>query len=414
MPGMDTRPDDEAAGLLDGLEGEAREQRIALLEELREAGAEEREIADAVADGRLALLPAERALTGEQRYSQIEIAEQSGVPVEVLAAQRRALGLAAGEPDAREHGDDDLEAAKRVRVFLDAGIEAEEIAEMARVMAMSMSQFAAANREVVGQMFGVEPGSVASELEIARRVEGLTLALTPLIGPTLEYAYKLQLREQLRHAAIDFSGTAGETDEAGEEMAVAFADLVGFTRLGERLPPEQLGRLTGRLGQLAAEVATGPVRLIKLIGDAAMLGSANPEALVAATLELVEAVDREGEDFPELRAGIALGPLVSRGGDLYGRTVNLASRVTGVARPGTVLVSSEVSEALEGRFQFSDAGHKRLKGIEHPAHLFRCRALEPAGEGGPQPDESEATEQDADEPEADSDDGRHRRRRRRR
>ena len=82
------------------------------------------------------------------------------------------------------------------------------------------------------------------------------------------------------------------------------------------------------------------MRLVKTIGDAVMLVSAEAEPLVAQSLDLVAAAAAEGDQFPVLRAGIATGPTLPQSGDYYGRSVNLASRVTGIARPGSVLVDT--------------------------------------------------------------------------
>ena len=92
-------------------------------------------------------------------------------------------------------------------------------------------------------------------------------------------------------------------------------------------------------------------------------------------LSLSAAVDAEGEDFPQVRAGVAAGPAVERDGDLYGHAVNVASRVTGIARPGSVLATEEVRAALEDGFSWSFAGERRVKGIGE-VKLFRVRALE--------------------------------------
>lgn len=368
--------DFESEGLLAGLSGEHRRSREALLERLVADGVELEDLREAVAQGRLAMLPVERVLAGEEAYTPREVADQSGVPLETLDKQWRALGMVVGDPDERTRTADDLEAARRVRQFLDAGLDTGGLLETARVMSMSMSQVAAANRQMTGEQFGEDGDGGEGELELAERLEALAVGLTPMIGPSLEHIYKLQLREQLRHVAID-AGSAEPGEDAGvERMAVAFADLVDFTRLGERLPPEEFGKITRRFSELAGEVAAGPVRLVKLIGDAAMLASGDEAALVSATLALVDLVDREDESFPALRAGAATGGVLPRGGDLYGRTVNLASRLTGVARPGSALVSKELAERLDGRFEFSDAGSKRLKGIKESVRIFRVRELE--------------------------------------
>ena len=114
--------------------------------------------------------------------------------------------------------------------------------------------------------------------------------------------------------------------------------------------------------------------------------------LARAVLELLELVEAESDDFPGVRAGISWGAAVSRGGDLYGRPVNLASRLTGVARPGSLLAAAEPIDPLEGAesLSLSDAGHKRLKGIDGAVHIYRVRYAdlddrEPEDEpGGPE------------------------------
>ena len=157
-------------------------------------------------------------------------------------------------------------------------------------------------------------------------------------------------------------------------IAVAFADLVGFTRLGEAVPPEELENLAHRLANLAHEVVVPPVRFIKTIGDAVMLVSTDSVALLRTVLELLDAAENF-DDFPQLRSGLASGSAVSRAGDWFGSPVNLASRVTGVARPGSVLVSESVREAIgrPTRFSWSFAGGRHLKGVKSEVKLFRAR-----------------------------------------
>ena len=373
----------EGEGLLDGVEGAAREARAKLLGELLAAGADLEELREAVAQGRLALIGVERALAGEERYTPRRVAELAGVDREVLEAQWRALGMVVDDPDQASLGAEDLEAAKRIRGFLDAGLEPAGIEEVARVMAMAMSQVAAANRQMVVEALNREGDLGAEdELETAHRLEALAEALVPMVGPALEHVYKMQLREQLRHAAVDDPALGSAEDGGGETMAIGFADLVGFTRLGEQLPVEEFGAISSRFGELASEVATGPVRLVKLIGDAVMLASSDPEALARSLLGLIDLADEEGEGFPAVRAGLGLGPVLPRGGDFYGRTVNLASRITGVARPDSLLVSEPAREALDGGFSLSDAGTKKLKGIDVPVRIFRCRDADEDGESG--------------------------------
>jgi adenylate cyclase len=148
---------------------------------------------------------------------------------------------------------------------------------------------------------------------------------------------------------------------------------VDFTKLGEHLPPEELGGVAGELAEMAGQVAQGSVKLVKTIGDAAMLVAPDNEALVDAAIELVARADEAREGFPQLRAGVARGQALNRAGDWYGSPVNVASRVTSVARPGSVLVTGEAREGLDGAFDWSFAGRRKLKGVKGEVPLYRAR-----------------------------------------
>jgi adenylate cyclase len=159
------------------------------------------------------------------------------------------------------------------------------------------------------------------------------------------------------------------------ETVVCFVDLVGFTSLGAHLGAEELGAVATKLADLAADLARPPVRLVKTIGDGAMFVSLEAAPTVATALALVDAA--EEADLPSLRAGVALGPAFSRAGDWYGNTVNLASRVTGVARPGSVLATQQVRDDTPDDFSWSFAGRFKLKGVPDPVALHRARRAEP-------------------------------------
>ena len=125
-------------------------------------------------------------------------------------------------------------------------------------------------------------------------------------------------------------------------------------------------------------MAQQPVRLVKTIGDAAMLSCPEPAPLIDAALRLIEAADIEGEQFPQLRAGVTMGPALSRAGDWFGRPVNLASRVTQVARPGSLLAEREVRRSVGDVYHWSYAGERRLRGVREPVALYRARRLSAA------------------------------------
>ena len=219
-----------------------------------------------------------------------------------------------------------------------------------------------------------------SEQELASSYAEAAARLYPLLDPLLSNLLALHLRHSTESEVVSALERSGGHLPGSRAVGICFADLVGFTRLGEEVPADELGRLAVRLEALASEIVAPPVRLVKTIGDAAMLASVETEPLLEAALDLLAAADAEGEEFPQLRAGAARGEAVPRAGDWFGRPVNLASRITSVARPGSLLVEQEVREAAGERFRWSFAGERRLRGIRQPVHLYRARRLgDPAG-----------------------------------
>jgi len=369
-------PDFAAEGLLRGLRGREREARLDLLRQLHQAGVPLEELKTAAEEDRLALLPVELVLAREGKYSAREIAEETGQDVEAIRRQRQALGLPmVADLDAKAFTEDDLQAAQRATAFAKAGFPEEATLEVSRVIGEATSRVAAAIRNLVNESL-LRPGD--TERDVGLRYAEVARETAPLLGPVLEYVLNQHLVEQIRDDVISRAELqAGQILPDARDMAVCFADLSGFTRLGEVAPVEKVGAVAGRLAALASEVAGGPVRLVKTIGDAAMLVSQEPAALVEAALGLVDAAEAEGEDFPPLHAGIALGPVVSRGGDWYGHSVNVASRIAAIAWPGSVLCDKAVHDAAAEAFRWSSAGERRLKGVKRPVRLWRARRLAP-------------------------------------
>jgi adenylate cyclase len=360
-----------AEGLLDDLEGEAREARQALLQELAAEGASLEELREAVAAGRLSLLPVERALAGDgRRYTAREIAEISGVDLELLRRFSAALGVPYTDPDEPRGTEADLEAARRMKAFRDAGLPEDGMLQVARTIGMGTARIAEANRELVIRTLA-QPGD--SEHDLALRFATAAEFMLPLLGPTVVHALQANMLEQIRRDVIGAANLASGEIGGAVELTICFADLVEFTRLGEEIAPEELGLVAGRLEEMATAVAEPPVRLVKTIGDAVMLVATEAEPLVTASLALIAAAEAEGEEFPWLRAGLASGPTLPQSGDYYGRSVNLASRITGVARPGSVLLDAATHDAAGEGFAYTFIGERRLKGIDSKVKLFRAR-----------------------------------------
>ena len=317
----------------------------------------------------------ERELGGEMKYTARDLAEKTDLPLEFITRQRQVLGLSRPEPDARLLGDADLEALKKLKQLLEAGIPEEAVNETAVVIGEAMARVADASRQVVGRAI-VRPGD--TERDLGLRAAEASRALVPLMVEQLDYIYRLHLLEQLRNTVIDQATLDSGELPGSQHVTVAFADLVGFTKLGEGLAPEELGGVVTRLTDMAVEATEPPVRLVKTIGDAAMIAGPEPAEVVAAVLRIVAMAEAEGNDFPSIRSGVAAGPALERAGDWYGSPVNVASRITGVARPASVLATEDVREATEELFRWKPAGRKKLKGVKGQTPLFRARPLREA------------------------------------
>ncbi len=361
-----------AEGLLDGLEGEARAERLALLEQLAAEGVPLTELRRTTASGTIIFLPADRVIVGDERYTAAEVSRMSGVEEDFLVKARQAMGLPVPDPGEAFYTEAEVESAKRTLLAREAGISDEEILELLRVLGRGLSQ-AAESLRLLPLKLVLEPG--LSERDLAGRYAQAAAALYPMVDPLISNVLALHLRHTAQSEVISALERRGGQLPGSREIAVCFADLVGFTRLGEEVAPEELGHLAVRLEALASEVAAPPVRLVKTIGDAAMLASPEPEPLLDAALRLIDAADAEGEDFPQLRAGAALGRALPRAGDWFGRPVNLASRITQIARPGSLLAEREVRETARAAYRWSYAGERRLRGIREPVPLFRARPL---------------------------------------
>ncbi len=368
--------DFEREGLLDGLAGAERAERLMLLEQLSGEGVPVEELRRHTARGTLVFLAAESAIAGTERHTAAEVADLAGVDVGFLLAARRAMGLPVPGPEDRSYVQADIEAVRTAAVAGDAGISEEEMFEVIGTLGRGLSRSAEAMRALALRLV-LEPG--IGEHELARRYALAAAELGPLLSPLVMNLLTVHLREVAESEALSAADRAAGRLPGSREMTVCFADLVGFTRLGAHVEPHELSRLAMRLEELAGDVCEPPVTLVKTIGDAAMLTSAEPAPLIQAALTLIDLAEREGERFPALRAGIAIGPALSRAGDWFGQPVNLASRITPVARPGSVLAEGVVRGRVSGAYRFSFAGEHRLHGVHELVALYRVRRSADAG-----------------------------------
>ncbi len=359
----------EAEGLLEGLTDDAaRDARRALLDKLHDDGVPVEELRQAVAEQRLALLPVERLLGSEARYTARDIADQSGLDLDWFQAQRRALGLAVPDPDERVYGETDLESAKLGRQYREVGLPEEDAMEAQRVLGRGMARYAESVRDLVGQTFLQAGTDEARAGEPARARH-----------PDPDAARRAVARVRLQHAHARGVAAGGRDRRAARHRADGRPRHRGRVRRPRRLhraggdDPVGGARQRRRAAVAAGrggDRAPGPDRQgDRRRGDARLAGAGL--RWCESTLRLVEASDG-AEGLPAIRAGVAYGPAVNRWGDWYGSTVNVASRLTERARPASVLATENVRDAADG-FLWSYAGEKKLKGLSAPLRTYRAR-----------------------------------------
>ena len=364
-------PDIEALGLLDDLQGRARQERAELIEWLLARGFDVDQIRGEFSP---MLLPAIR-LIGDDGVlvSPREISESSGVSLELLQRLHRAAGLVgADDPDARLQSRADAESVVAAARLVDVGLDPQQVVLIVRMLMDGLTGAAVSMRQAALHAL-LHPG--ATELELAQALEALTHHAEPILGPMVDALLKLALRHSVETEAINAVERTAGTLPGARKVAVAFADLVGFTRLGEQMPPEDLGLLAFRLADLAHDVVASPVQFVKTIGDAVMLVCSDPLKLLVTVLDLVDAA--AAEDFPRLRVGLAFGHAINRAGDWYGSPVNLASRVTGAAPASTVRVTEPARRAIgdPAGIEWSAPEARHLKGIRGEVLIYGARRV---------------------------------------
>jgi adenylate cyclase len=358
-------------GLLDGLDESACDERAELVTWLLEQGFSLEQIRAEVAP---MLMPAHRELGADARYvSERDVSATHGIDLAVLQGIERALGLPRlDDPDAALLLQADADAALRLQELIDVGLDPGQVLLMIRRLSEGISRAVPAFRYSTISAI-MRPGM--TELEVAKAHEEMVRAVIPLLGPMIRDILFVQLRRVLEGEAVNATErAAGVALPGARQLAVAFADMVEFTRLGEAVPPEELVGLVELLADLAREVVNPPVRLVKTIGDAVMLVSSDAVKLLDTTLRLLETAAAD-ETLPKLRIGIASGWAVSRARDWFGSPVNVASRVTNVAEPGTILLEGEARAAIGDApgYAWSFVGAHALKGVEGETKLFRVQ-----------------------------------------
>jgi adenylate cyclase len=293
-----------------------------------------------------------------------EAAQRAGVDVEVARRSLRAVGLADREPQVPYLDERDVEGLRAFKALLDMGTPLDEMVAMGRAYGQAMSRLGDAEASIFRKYFlrpllesGARPDQVAGVIEpIGENVLRMTDAL-------LHNARRTHLATALREAAA--TGVRGGT----ERLAVAFVDLVGFSGLSGSLEDQSLSELVTAFEDLAggACVDTG-ARMVKVIGDAVMLVSTQPERVLAAARHVVQGA-RHHAHLPAARAGIDIGETITLAGDYFGEPVNIAARMTAFAEPDSLAVSRAFKDAINDD-NATPLGRHALKGVGE-VEIFR-------------------------------------------
>jgi adenylate cyclase len=356
----------QAHGLLDGVDGDAREQREALLEHLARGGVPLAELRQAVEQGRLALLPVERALAGEDRYTCRELAERVGMDVDDLRGDLLNLGFSVPPSEEEAFDEHDLAAACAIAAFRDAGLDGAGLRGVGRVLGQCLRAAASASRELIAEN-GLQPGD--GEHDLGVRYAQLAEALAPELQTLVASALRVHLREGVRQDVV--SEAQRQTGRLPEtvSMSVAFADLAHFTTLTRSSTPSRVAAIADRFAELVTATAQPPVYVVKLLGDGALIAAPDASALVATLLGLGDGLAADPLDMPDLHGGVASGDVVARRGDLYGNPVNLAARLCQLAEPGCLLADEQTRRAAPD-LAWGAAHDVEVQGFDRPVSVF--------------------------------------------
>lgn len=292
-------------------------------------------------------------LDGPRRYARKQVAQLSGVPSELSQRLWISLGFPAGaDPEAVEFTEGDVRAVrnfKSLQALADVDVRRQQAA--ARTLGQSMARLAEWQVDLVAEEITNRTRSMIAA-DPALDHEEAARAATDEVVSALQ---QLQAYAWRRHLAAALARSmAGEgTGETLRELAVGFADMVGYTRLTRHLDPDELTELLESFETITTDAITANGGwVIKNVGDEVMFAAETPVAASRIALAIQEATI-DARSTPELRVGLAYGQVLQRFGDLYGSVVNTAARLTGVARPGTVLVDDGMAARLEERHEFA-------------------------------------------------------------
>ena len=342
---------------------------------LRERGHSLASIRHAAENGRLAFGYIEDLFPSEDgEYTLEDAARETGLEPALIERIWQSIGFPSG--DQASMTEDDLQLLRYVAAVLAAGFPLVAFLQLVRVYGQALAQMADAEVRLF-HLYVHEPlmRDGVGGLEMAEEMEGLARELLPLSSPIMDHLHQRFLQHFVEQDVIGHM-EADLEDEALElgrlRVAIAFADLAGYTRMTEEAGEEEALTAVERFVKAVEETLPDDARIIKTIGDEVMVVGSDPAALTDWAVGF-QAMHTER---PLPRIGIHYGETLYRDGDYYGREVNQAARVAARAAGGEVLVTRPVVDAAGAHVEFDPIGEVRLKGFSYVTELFLAHAAD--------------------------------------
>lgn len=357
----------------DGVWTPAAIAHVRVVSRLRERGHSLQSLRDATAQGRLAFGYIEDLLpTAVSDHTLEEAAAETGLEPALIERILSTVGF--NSQALRQISDDDLQFLRYCAAVLAAGFPLVAFLQMARVYGQALAQIADAEVRLF-HLYVHEPlmRDGVPGLEMAEEMEGLARELLPLASPIMDHVHRRFLQhfveqDVIGHMETEF-GDAEPLDLGRLRVAIAFADLAGYTRLTEEEGEEEAVGAVERFVENVEHTLPDDARVIKTIGDEVMIVGSDPAALTDWAVGFQTLV----AERPLPRIGIHYGETLYRDGDYYGREVNLAARVAARSAGGEVIVTRTVVENAGSHLEFELIGEVRLKGFKEPTELFLAR-----------------------------------------
>jgi adenylate cyclase len=339
---------------------------------LRERGHSLEEIRRASEGGVLAFAYVEDLFPPvEAAYTLEEVAGETGLEIALIERVWAAVGF--NTQSLERLTEEDLQMLRYIAAVLSAGFPLVAFLQLVRVYGQAMSQVADAEVRLF-HLYVHEPlmRDGVPGLEMAEEMEELARELLPLASPMMDHVHQRFLQHFVEQDVIGHMEADVDEDtlELGRlRVAIAFADLAGYTRLTEEEGEEQALGAVERFVDAVENTLPDDARVVKTIGDEVMVVGSDPAALTDWAVGFQTLIDER----PLPRVGIHYGETLYRDGDYYGREVNLAARVAARAAGGEVLVTRPVVDNAGPHLEFEPIGEVRLKGFREPTELFLAR-----------------------------------------